>query len=716
MLRALRLVRRAVGPPGAAACRRYHRPPALPALVPAATRAESPSSPPALQRQERANTPTRARAGARSWQPASPKRQRALDINELIMGAQTPARVLAVISSARAEFNNVNLATALHRIAKLTSAQPGADRKAFFHEHEAQVRELLAEIRAELPSFAGRQLAACAYASSLICNGLAQPLLSDVRSLLVAVGPIAAPQVATLHSQGLANLAWAHAQADVPSTDVFDALTPVALARLSEFTIEGLSALAWSYAKLQLHEPELAGAIGREVVARFMSRDSGDAGSANADAAAGAPNAHAATHIRPRELTNLAWSFGRLRVPERGALFDALADIAVEQIGAFNTRDLSQLVWSYAKAGHAAPLLFDEIARVAPARLSHFNSQDFANMTCAYASAGMCADELFRAVALEVEPRLDEFTAQGLANLAWAFAKAGAPSARVLLESIAAVFPPRLPDLGPRQLAMLVWAFSKNGASSEAPFRAVEHELGSRKLADFNHVELVNTAWAFATARVSAPALFTRIGAEVAVRAPEFGAQTLANAAWSLARSRAPARRAFSAICAEVEGRPLDIFSAQQLANLIWAFSIAGCDAHRLLSAVAPEVTRRAAEFKPVELANLAWAMAVSSSFSSGAIELPLRKALVLALVERIDALEHETDVRAPLTHRGARRTRLARAERVLCTRPPPHTEPHVRCASSPPPCPALPPRPPVLPFLPAPLPAPNGARRVRPV
>ncbi|KAJ1637679.1 hypothetical protein T492DRAFT_950140 [Pavlovales sp. CCMP2436] len=643
---------RVPAPRGLAAARRYHCHPKLLAAgagvraelgtaASAAARRGGSAAQPALRRENRpvaqpgdahGGLPlSQLRPGSNPSRAPTPARKspRDVQINTQLRSAKSPVTVLEVIRSARngtGGLNSINFATALHRLAKLTSVQQSAERSAFFLAHDRPVRRLLLEIRTALPTFECNQLVACAYACSLITHGPTRQAFDDIRELLFAIGPLAAPLVSTLHSQGMANLLWAHAEADVQAPELVNALAPVALRCIGEFSIEGLSSLAWSCAKLQLNEGPLMGAIATQVIARHAC-----------DSNEGTPPAAGlrGERVGPRELTILAWSFGTVaEAPEREALFETLAREAVPQLRSFRPRDLSQLVWTFAKARYAARELFDEVARVAPSNLESFNSQDFANMMWAYATAGVEADQLFRAVAVTVQPSLRDFTPQGLANLAWAFAKTGTPSAQLLLETIAVVFPPRLPDLGARDIAMLVWAFSKYGVHSEAverAYRAVECELEERQLSSFSHVELANTAWAFATARVFAPALFQRIATEVVHRAAHFEPQTLANVAWSLARSRTPAPAAFAAICAAVECWPPSDFSPQNHASLLWAFAFSGSDAARLLDSLAPAIVLRSAEFKAIDLANMAWALAAS---------LQMRPVLMATLLERLELLK----------------------------------------------------------------------------
>ena len=62
---------------------------------------------------------------------------------------------------------------------------------------------------------------------------------------------------------------------------------------------------------------------------------------------------------------------------------------------------------------------------MAERRLDQFNTQELANMAWAFAKVGQQDEQLFKALANMAEWRLDQFNAQGLANTAWAFATVG---------------------------------------------------------------------------------------------------------------------------------------------------------------------------------------------------------------------------------------------------------------------------------------------------
>ena len=70
-------------------------------------------------------------------------------------------------------------------------------------------------------------------------------------------------------------------------------------------------------------------------------------------------------------------------------IFVALARATEQRLSEFNPQNLSNAVWAYATAKHAAPALFDAIAEETVHRkLGFFNPQNLANMVWAYATAG----------------------------------------------------------------------------------------------------------------------------------------------------------------------------------------------------------------------------------------------------------------------------------------------------------------------------------------
>ena len=104
----------------------------------------------------------------------------------------------------------------------------------------------------------------------------------------------------------------------------------------------------------------------------------------------------------------------------------ALPEAVHGELGHFNPQELSNVVWAFAKAGHASAELFHAISEVVHRRLGCFNGQDLSNTLWAFAKAGHASPKLFHAISAEMVHRgLDGYDPQHLSNTAWAFATAG---------------------------------------------------------------------------------------------------------------------------------------------------------------------------------------------------------------------------------------------------------------------------------------------------
>ena len=63
----------------------------------------------------------------------------------------------------------------------------------------------------------------------------------------------------------------------------------------------------------------------------------------------------------------------------RRRLLEAIATVAVARLGGFNAQALTNTVWAFATAGHAAPVLLEAIAKAAVPLLRNFKPQELAN-------------------------------------------------------------------------------------------------------------------------------------------------------------------------------------------------------------------------------------------------------------------------------------------------------------------------------------------------
>ena len=65
--------------------------------------------------------------------------------------------------------------------------------------------------------------------------------------------------------------------------------------------------------------------------------------------------------FKTQELANTVWAYATAAHGAQ-ALFAAIGEVAVPQMGAYNAQGLSNTVWAYATAQHADATLFDAVA------------------------------------------------------------------------------------------------------------------------------------------------------------------------------------------------------------------------------------------------------------------------------------------------------------------------------------------------------------------
>ena len=177
---------------------------------------------------------------------------------------------------------------------------------------------------------------------------------------------------------------------------------------------------------------------------------------------------------RRRQMANIVHGAATLGLEAGDELFRVAAQAAVgSRLRGFEAQGISNTVWAFATAGHAAPPLFDEAAAAAVARIRDFGPQDLANTTWAFATLDHAAPALFDAVAAAAVELLrgergvaekyrgnnDSFAPQTLSNLVWAFATVG-HSAPALFDAVAAAFVQQLGRSNQQHIANTVWAFT----------------------------------------------------------------------------------------------------------------------------------------------------------------------------------------------------------------------------------------------------------------
>ena len=295
----------------------------------------------------------------------------------------------------------------------------------------------------------------------------------------------------------------------------------------------------------------------------------------------------------PRHLSNYIYAHGLVEfVPNIGrgrTLFDVLALEAISKLRRFNSQNLSNMLWAYAKVGSSNSSLFKatEDSIVSLHDLVDFWPQALSNIAWAVATAGESHPQLFQKLAVHIVSLKDlsGFNSQDLANIAWAYATAGEFDSG-LFKHVAGHMV-ALKDLSrftPQEMSNISWAYATMGESNPQLFkRFADHIIALNDLKGFNTQNLSNIMWAYATAGESHLLLFQRLVDGAIARCEEFGSQEVANFLWAFAIIGHADRRLFLSFAPIVKSK-MGEYNSQGLANIGWAYAVANVAVPSLFS------------------------------------------------------------------------------------------------------------------------------------
>eukprot|EP00931_Biecheleriopsis_adriatica_P068758 TRINITY_DN4266_c0_g1_i1.p1 TRINITY_DN4266_c0_g1~~TRINITY_DN4266_c0_g1_i1.p1 ORF type:complete len:1061 (-),score=192.13 TRINITY_DN4266_c0_g1_i1:47-3229(-) len=248
-------------------------------------------------------------------------------INSQIIQASQEAdpimRVLGVVEVCISDMNLVNLSTAIHRLAKLSSSTPNA-----------------ANMLGQVP--------------------IMKSLLAGIAKAFAQVG-----QDPSL-PQSLSNITWSLATLRIMDYQVLEQAGSLAVLNMQDFKAFELASLLWSFAKLGTAESmtPVVGPLFRSATNRLIACVSG----------AGC-----------RSLATAAWAFATAKQASQ-RLFRSISKEIQTCLPSANSQELANITWAYGTVGHRDDQLFTLIAQEAIVRLDGFKMQELSNTLWGFAS------------------------------------------------------------------------------------------------------------------------------------------------------------------------------------------------------------------------------------------------------------------------------------------------------------------------------------------
>lgn len=268
----------------------------------------------------------------------------AVKINNKITESFNPENVVAIVEENKSKLNNVNITTAIHRIAKLCHRKPYKINKIF-----PKLDSLISLINDKSSTFSGRQLANSTWGLSILqYRNLTfyKKMCEESRKKLNEFEP-----------QHLAILAWSFASMNFFDEKLFEKMAMKAIVEISKFSPQNLSNLAWAFANLDYCNELLFKNIASQAIKTIRE-------------------------FAPQNISNLIWSFASLKMGET-ELVEKVVDESMKRLEEFNTQNLSNLAWSVATLtpnSKSNGILFEEISTVCLAKMEFFNARYLSNL------------------------------------------------------------------------------------------------------------------------------------------------------------------------------------------------------------------------------------------------------------------------------------------------------------------------------------------------
>lgn len=288
--------------------------------------------------------------------------------------------LLEVVANHLEHMNLVNLSTAIHRLAKLSS------------------RDLVGQAK-------------------LLKQAVMKGLLEAIES---AFGNL---EVGEAQPQSLSNVAWSLATMRLAPRNLIQVMANLAVTNIPAFKPFELSTMLWAFAKLSTADGAGSGA---NCCIKPVFHASG---------AHILNNAH---NFAFRCLATTAWAFATAR-QNNARLFRTIATQMVPMVHAANCQEMANTAWAFGTTDFHDERLFNELAKQALIKLSDFKPQELSNMLWGFATNGFFHEAFYSAAAAMATSHM-ELQAQHLANILWSFTRVR-PRHPVTQETVLALLP-----------------------------------------------------------------------------------------------------------------------------------------------------------------------------------------------------------------------------------------------------------------------------------
>lgn len=322
-----------------------------------------------------------------------------IQLNQQIVKSRTPDRILEVVSDAFDQLNEVNLITALHRLASMTVANKRASvrRDSRFKRLIQRLGEV---VRTSSTQFKPQDLSNIAWALTKL-GILNTSLFNNISELIMDC-------ISEFEPVNLSMTLWAFARSGFMDEKLFRAAIQEAKARMPDFQPQQVANTAWAVAKSGFVDQELFEIAAEHAIARLDT-------------------------FQPMNFSMLLYSFALAKQPHRRLFEEVGKRCTVKSLSQSLAAPhaISNLALAYSEAGIDNPGVFDAMAQVAVDRLYDFSTQQIVTLAQAFSTAKVAHEKLFKSITNSVTSRLAEFRHVELQELLGAFKVLGLSTQKI---------------------------------------------------------------------------------------------------------------------------------------------------------------------------------------------------------------------------------------------------------------------------------------------
>lgn len=556
-------------------------------------------------------------------------------LTTFIVNTRTPEKLQQLVTRHGQDFNGIHVAAAIVHAAKLLSGQ-GPQQVA---QHQQLLDQLEGMLARCLPEYQEpRQCANCVWALGKLGRLPRPELLAAVKGLLTrgggaqllrckpqelsnlayglallgvrdgalwdGIAAVAAKRADSFKAQELANVLWAHGAIGRRDTQLFDAAVRAAAARLQEFQVREVVNIVWSCAKVGHKDAAFL-----DEAAPWLADRVADFGS--------------------QDVGNLLWALGKLRPLglAQAALVQGLGQQVVAQqealVGQAKPQELVNVLWGCARLRHSPPPLLAALLDALTQRCKDLPPQSVANGLWACAALGQRHEAFLDAALAAATCHLHSapgFKPQELSNVIWACGRLGLAAGSLKQAAcFQALVSAAAPCLGsatmlPQHVANITWACAALRHREQALLSQLPAVL-PRTADRLKPVELAMLSWSAARLQVDEPSVADALARGISAHAGQMQPKMLSFSVWSLAKLNHGPDPPLTAAAMAAAAPQLLHFRPRELANLAWGLALLGGSDKKFYRSVADALATCSQPQPPKSVAKYAWAFARAGAY-----------------------------------------------------------------------------------------------------